>query len=403
MSDAIITRGLPANVDAERAVLGAVLQDNAVMANVFLQPADFTVSDHATLWRHMATLREDGQPIDAVTLTERLITDNSYRLVSLLPTLTEGLPRSVNAEHYASIVREKSRSRQIIRTCRSIENRAQHGEGSEALLDALRDHANTLAEKSHAATFTDLEQVPGLDSLRDVPVEYLVEDFIPRESLVLVVGTRGSFKSWLQLDLAIRVSQGAAFAQKRTARTRVLVLDRENPEAVVNRRKKYLQAGNPEGLHYWGQWHQEKPASIWDRRLLDFCAKHRPLVIFDSLVRFLRGAENSAEDMARVTAAFRELVNAGGTVLVIAHRSDKPKSPEYRGSSELLAGCDIAWRMERQEDDQRVVHLKCMKNRFGEESKTTIRLEPGGFVPDIGVRRANAASVFTRGRTTANA
>ena len=401
MSDAILTRGLPANVDAERAILGAVLLDNAAMANVFLHPADFTVADNATLWRHMAALMEDGEPIDPVTLTERLIADNAHRLVSLLPSLTEGLPRSVNIKHYAAYVSEKSRLRKIIRTCRAIENRALDGEGSEALLDALRGHGNTLAENDHAATFADLEQVPGLDSVRDVPVEHLVEDFIPRQSLALVVGARGSLKSWLQLDLAIRIPRGATFAQKRTARTRVLVLDRENPEAVVNRRKQYLQAGNPEGLHYWGQWHQEKPASIWDRRLLEFCAKHRPLVIFDSLVRFLRGAENSAEDMARVTAAFRELVNAGGTVLVIAHRSDKPNSPDYRGSSELLAGCDIAWRMERRQDDRRVVHLKCMKNRFGEEGEMAVRLEPGGFVEDFAAKHTNAASVFTR--RTANA
>ena len=397
MSDAILTRGLPANVDAECAVLGAVLQDNAAMATVFLQPADFTVADHATLWRHMAAMREDGEPIDPVTLTERLIADNAHRLVSLLPSLTEGLPRSVNIEHYAAIVSEKSRLRKIIRTCRAIENRALDSEGSEALLDDLRDHGNTLAENSHAATFTDLEQVPGLDSVRDVPLEYLVEDFIPRQSLALVVGARGSLKSWLQIDLAVRVSQGAAFAQKRTARTRALVLDRENPEAVVNRRKKYLQAGNPQGLHYWGQWLQEKPASIWDRRLLDFCAKHRPLVIFDSLVRFFRGAENSAEDMARVTAAFRELVNAGGTVLVIAHKSDKPNSPEYRGSSELLAGADMAWRVERREQDRRAVDLRCLKNRFAEESKFSLRLEEGGFIPEVRPSYQTPADAFNRG------
>ena len=195
----------------------------------------------------------------------------------------------------------------------------------------------------------------------------------------------------------MRLATGTAFASREVKQIPVLYLDRENPAAVVRLRRDILRVGDPPLLRYWGQWMTDPPCLPGDERLIEFARAHRPLIVFDSLVRFHRGEENSAEQMAMVTNLFRNLVAVGATVLVIAHRSDKPGASDYRGSSELLAGCDVAWRVGRREQDRRAIDLHCLKNRFAEESDFALRLEEGGFIPELRQSYQTPADAFNRG------
>ena len=192
------------------------------------------------------------------------------------------------------------------------------------------------------ASFSTIDEVPGMGGIPDLQVEWLIENFLPLNPLTILAGMKGSYKSWLALEVAARLATGSPFASRTVKRLPVAYLDRENPAAVVRLRRDILKIGDPPLLRYWGQWMTDPPCSPGDERLIEFVRARRPLIIFDSLVRFHRGEENSAEQMAMVTNLFRNLVAVGATVLVIAHRSDKPGSPDYRGSSELLAGCDVA-------------------------------------------------------------
>ena len=110
---------LPASLDAERAVLGTILLDNSRFrdAAAILSAGDFSHDGHRRIFRHMAKLMEAGRPIDPVTLTEELLPTRELELAggaSYMASLTEGLPRSVNAIHYASIVKEKAIRRKAI-------------------------------------------------------------------------------------------------------------------------------------------------------------------------------------------------------------------------------------------------------------------------------------------------
>jgi hypothetical protein len=252
-------------------------------------------------------------------------------------------------------------------------------------LPQLLGIAGGLPPLTHVAVpsgpFRDLSEVPNLGAIPNVAVSWLIQDFIPMQALTLLVGPKGSYKSWMALDLAARLAGARGFAGRPGAAEReVIYLDRENPASVIRIRKDMLATGDPAALHYWGQWEQERPCDLYDPRLLQFCAKRQPVLILDSLLRWSKGDENSADQMAKTTELLRSLVSLGATLVVIAHRSDKPGSPDYRGSSELLAGCDMAWQLGRRQDDRRVVDLRCLKNRFAEEADFAVRLEAGGFV-----------------------
>jgi len=119
MADISLEKILPNNLEAERSILGAVLLDDSASLAVFenLQPQDFYLESHRRIFEKMIQLTNDSRPIDLVTLKEELQRANELESVggaAYLAGLTDGLPRAMNIEHYARIVREKSTLRRLI-------------------------------------------------------------------------------------------------------------------------------------------------------------------------------------------------------------------------------------------------------------------------------------------------
>src|SRR5437762_11894965 len=65
---------LPANVEAERSILGAILLDNFAFnqAAEHLRPEDFSLDSHRRIYTRMVDLAESSRPIDMITLVEEL-------------------------------------------------------------------------------------------------------------------------------------------------------------------------------------------------------------------------------------------------------------------------------------------------------------------------------------------
>ncbi len=110
---------LPANVMAERAVLGGILLENVHYqeAAAALKPEDFTLESNRRIFRRMVDLGEAGKAIDLVTLTEELGREREIEKVggaSYISSLTDAVPRRSSLEHYIAIVRDKSRRRRLI-------------------------------------------------------------------------------------------------------------------------------------------------------------------------------------------------------------------------------------------------------------------------------------------------
>jgi len=190
------------------------------------------------------------------------------------------------------------------------------------------------------------------------------------------------------------VASGGNFLGRACAQASVLYLDRENPLAVVRERLAVLgieSLAPPEGAgsRIWGGWACDAPPAIGDARLEEIARERRPLIIFDSLIRFHDADENSATEMAAVMADLRALANAGATVVALHH---KPKSEAtlYRGSSDIAGGVDVAWAVSR-DRTAGLLRVECFKSRFAEEFSLTLRpeltgppgrrlVEPGGSV-----------------------
>jgi replicative DNA helicase len=109
----------PHNLEAEEAVLGAILAAGQLLAEVagVLEEADFYRPAHRAIWRAILRLADRGQPTDPVTVLGEL--DHAGELADVgggpfLHTLVAAVPTVANAAHYAQLVAEAARRRRVI-------------------------------------------------------------------------------------------------------------------------------------------------------------------------------------------------------------------------------------------------------------------------------------------------
>lgn len=129
---------MPQSIEAERAILGAILLDNSCFWQTeTLVPQDFYIHSHRVIYQRMLELVCDGKPIDFVTITECLGQHNEVALVggvAYVTSLTDGLPRVKNIEQYVNIVKDKSSLRGVIKICQSAIQSAYENEPAEQLI-----------------------------------------------------------------------------------------------------------------------------------------------------------------------------------------------------------------------------------------------------------------------------
>src|SRR4029077_3840741 len=131
--DLTFERGLPANVDAERFVLGSILlnQDNYFQVAGAVEPEDFSLEKHRRIFGRMKDLYDRGEKIDRVTLANELMKQGQIESVdgfSYLVSLDEGLPALSNLDSYVRIVKDKATLRRLIFSAQKVIDRCLIGE-----------------------------------------------------------------------------------------------------------------------------------------------------------------------------------------------------------------------------------------------------------------------------------
>jgi replicative DNA helicase len=155
--DAIFEKGLPANVDAERFVLGSILVDDQVFLQVagVIEPEDFSLEKHRRIFLRMVALHDRGDRIDRVTLANELMRHSQLESVdglAYLVSLDDGLPQISNLDNYIRIVKHKSLLRRIILTSQRTIDRCLSGDDEpDTILATAGDELLKLGEAKGGA------------------------------------------------------------------------------------------------------------------------------------------------------------------------------------------------------------------------------------------------------------
>ncbi len=157
----------PQNLDAEQSVLGAVLIDAEAIQRVLekLSSDYFYKTAHQIIYRTMLDLVAKAEPVDLVTLSEKLRTNNELEQVGgmvYLTDLVDVVSTSANVEHYAKIVEEKAILRNLISTgSKIVEQAFSESLEVEDILDQAEQQIFQVADKRMKKSFTHIRDILG--------------------------------------------------------------------------------------------------------------------------------------------------------------------------------------------------------------------------------------------------
>ena len=157
----------PHSIEAEQSVLGGLMLENDAWykAADIVTESDFYRQDHRLIFRSIAELAENNEPLDVITLSEWLAQreelENAGGL-AYLGTLAKDTPSAANIRAYAKIVREKSILRQLISVGSEIADEAFNPGDLESkdLLDEAERKVFEIAEQGNRQQ--DFQAIKGL-------------------------------------------------------------------------------------------------------------------------------------------------------------------------------------------------------------------------------------------------
>ncbi|MFZ3569656.1 DnaB-like helicase N-terminal domain-containing protein [Streptomyces sp. BH097] len=147
----------PANVDAERAVLGACMHDATVIDTVrpVLGDDAFHWPAHETIWRALLAQHREDRPTDPIVLSERLQQQGDLRRVgdrSYLHQLADALYATTSAGHHAEIIRAKADLRRLRSSAvRTLQRAQEPGADPEAIRSEVETEMRAERERALAS------------------------------------------------------------------------------------------------------------------------------------------------------------------------------------------------------------------------------------------------------------
>jgi replicative DNA helicase len=226
--DLTLDTGMPANVEAEKTILGAILLDNAAHAEAAekLDSEDFSLDSHRRIFLRMSELMNAQRAVDIVTLAHELALYKEVETVggvAYLASLTEGLPRRPVIEEYIRIVKDKSLLRKLMGICSmAIARAADQSESALEVLGAAEAQLMEVSEKGIIHGLQSLDEIVqhsfgSIDNLykQSREVTGLATDFIEFDRMtsglqkgeLIIIAARPSMG---KTALAINIAQNAA-------------------------------------------------------------------------------------------------------------------------------------------------------------------------------------------------
>ena len=167
MSDSSINQNEQAR-EAERAVLGGLMLETHRFDTVIqvIKDSDFHLPQHQIIFQSMAELVEGNQPLDPITVSEKLDNKNSLNKVGgkeYLIELATSTPSAANLEAYAEIIRQRSITRKLIKTNSEISQLINNPQGQDGL--ALLDKAESMIFALNDESSQDNDTMESMKSL----------------------------------------------------------------------------------------------------------------------------------------------------------------------------------------------------------------------------------------------
>ncbi|MDH4330735.1 MAG: replicative DNA helicase [Candidatus Moranbacteria bacterium] len=226
-----ILRTPPNNIEAEQSVLGSLMLDKEAITKIadFVKVGDFYKDDHNVIYETMLELYEEREPIDVLSISNKLDEKGKLEQVggsSYLASLVNIVPSASHVVHYSKVVQKKSMLRRLIAVADSISEMGYSEiEDVEKILDVAEQKLFGVSQKYLKQDFVPLKSIledafnridelhKGDNDFRGVPTGYPDLDGILgglQKSDLLILAARPSIgKTTFALDIARNVGAKA--------------------------------------------------------------------------------------------------------------------------------------------------------------------------------------------------
>lgn len=185
--------------------------------------------------------------------------------------------------------------------------------------------------------------------------EYLIDEILYKNTLVLLSAYAGVGKTVLSLSIAKALLTGKAlwktFEVQETGP--VIIFDEENPLSFVKDRVIKMGFKKDLPLYYVHYQNIKLDKEEHFNAIVKLINEIDPkLIIFDSLIRFYDGDENSSNSMAYVMGKIRELTTVTDCTAIVIHHDRKSygeKKERVRGSGDIVGAVDIQLALEEKD------------------------------------------------------
>lgn len=367
----------PWSMQAEQSLLGSILQDNAARALVgdIVHPQVFYRAEHRLIYAAISDLLDEGSPADFVTVHEKLAGSgkdpDEWGGLAYLNELAGSVPSARNCRVYAQLVSQRYIERQLIAAGDDALKLAWNGQ-----IDAGERIERMMALLSQVE---QLRKNPGarmpmlrLDELQAQAkrISWLVKHVVPAESVGMMFGGSGTFKSFLAIDMALHIAHGLPWMGRKTRKGQALIIAAEGGAGMWGRIDAWHRARN---LRWQDADLMVVPIAVdlthdaW--RVVD-AAQARgaapALVVVDTLSQTFTGEENSANEMAaylrELGLRFRALWQC---CVLVVHHSGHQQTERPRGSSAIKGNLDFMLGVHRDEKEM-LATMSCEKQKDGD-------------------------------------
>jgi len=411
----------------ERALLGSVLLDNSLWPQTDgVSAEDFARDSHRRIYRCMAAMFEDQQPVDEITLSQELEDRNELAAIGgreYISDLDYGVVPENITEHIKS-VRQASLERRISRqvellakTCemRSPDKLSDLREQAQRLLDSL-DPSST--GNDWRALFHSYDE-----TLNAPSAQFAIDGFLQEEGITLIGGLAGHGKTLCMLAMVRALLEGGKLfhhfeVAKRADRVVYLIPEAGLGPFSARLKTFHLVDHIRDGRLFYQTLSSPKQLSLTDPQLLE--AVKGADVFLDTAIRFMVGDENSAAEQKLFADNLFALQRAGARTITGAHHSPKNFSTQnsmtlenvLRGSGDIGAMLTTCWGLSQIDAAKNRIYIQNVKARdfqacepFIIQGRPSINetgyfelTESPGFAGSLGDNKAQAGRPETPGK-----
>ena len=417
-----LEKPLPSNLEAERSILGAILAENRALIDALktVHSQNFFLPQHQIIFRNMCQLGEansgaqtlvDGRGIDLVTLTEQLFKNGELERAGGTPylaSLVDGMPRISNIEHYATIVLEKWKRRQLIHAAHNAQELAW---APDVGLDDIRRELQAGLERSTGDnSLNSLNATDLLDFLpmKLDPIEFVIEPILPVGNSAMIFSTPGAGKTYIMLHMAYCVAIGAdnCFVWDVHSKRPVCYVDGEMDSISLQERMLEIAKGwdmvLPERNFFklvTPDLQPKFPPRInkkEGRAQIEEHATEGGLLILDNLFTLCPGAdEKETEDWAAIQEWILHLRRRRIAVFIVQHSNRSGEQQYGTSKREIQLACNLMLRNATDYTPEQGLRVEARLKKLRRRGKDG-RWEPRWGQPfEISYRVDSGAAVFS--------